>query len=125
MTQIENPAAHDMIGSMNDVTIAIGLLILVVAILAIAVGVLFEKFRSLRRDLDALRSESAARNSAIRAARTHHAPPGVDARARTTRRDTDDLPLTGRMSQGVKRVRTDARSRDDDRLPPGPGPSAP
>lgn len=36
--------------------------------------------------------------------------PTVDSKARTVVRDTDDLPLTGRMSTGIHRVRsTDAR----------------
>jgi hypothetical protein len=86
---------------------------------------LYERYRGVRRDLDALRAEQAARNARLHAARTSTRVPGVDARARTTRRDSDDLPATGRMSQGVHRKRTDARKPDDDRLLPSPGsPSA-
>lgn len=39
--------------------------------------------------------------------------PRVDSRARTTKRDSFDLPLTGRMSQAIVRKRSDARPSND------------
>jgi len=39
--------------------------------------------------------------------------PIVDARAVTVRRDTDDLPLTGRMSTGLHRRKRDYGAADD------------
>ena len=42
--------------------------------------------------------------------------PIVDAKAVTVRRDTDDLPLTGRQSTGVHRKRRDYGAANDDRL---------
>lgn len=44
--------------------------------------------------------------------RTSEQNPQVDAKARTTVRDSHDLPTTGRMSTGIKRVRSD-RARPD------------
>lgn len=97
------------------------ILTILVVVLMIWVSVLTERYRGLREDVDRLRSDSAARSTPIAQARAHHRVPGVDATARTTRRDSNDLPLTGRMSQGVKRVRYDARTSNDDRLPEHPG----
>lgn len=45
--------------------------------------------------------------------------PVVDAKAVTVRRDTDDLPLTGRMSTGVHRKKMDFGAANDDRLQQG------
>jgi len=100
-----------------DVTLAIWVIVVVLALMAVALATLFERTKRLQDDINRLRSEAAARKSSIAQARTTRKPPGVDAHAVTTRRDTNDLPLTGRMSQGIKRVRTDARIDTDDRLP--------
>ena len=97
-------------------TLAEALLLAGLLILAVSVAVLAERQRRFRRELDQLRSESAARNASVAARRTHRASPGVDAAGRTTRRDSDDLPLTGRMSQGVQRVRRYGRTGSDDQL---------
>ncbi len=43
----------------------------------------------------------------VGAARATKGAPRVDARARTTRRDTDDLPRTGRQSKTLNRSSTD------------------
>lgn len=41
------------------------------------------------------------RQGKIASRKSSSKPPGVDAKARTVRRDTDDLPATGRMSNGL------------------------
>lgn len=82
-------------------------------------GVLSNRYRSLKVEVLRLRSRAAdaPRSTPIKQARAHHGVPSVDAKARTTVRDTDDLPRTGRMSQGVKRVKSNARQRSDSELP--------
>lgn len=52
--------------------------------------------------------------SSIARSKTSTASPTVDSRARTTRRDTADLPATGRMSQGVHRIRSNGGRIDSD-----------
>lgn len=47
--------------------------------------------------------------------KTSHASPPIDARARTTRRDTDDLPRTGRMGKLQPREVGDTGGHPDDR----------
>lgn len=97
------------------------LLTIVLAIVIVALAMLFERYRMLQREVNVLRSEAHGRKAAISALRAHQPTPRVDSKVRTTRRDTDDLPVTGRMSQGVKRIRTTYdSSSDDNRLPEGP-----
>lgn len=104
-----------------DVSLALWVIAVVFTLMAVAVAVLFDRTKRLQDEINRLRSEAASRKSSIAQARAIRKPPGVDAHAVTTRRDTNDLPLTGRMSQGVKRVRTNARIDTDDRLPEHPG----
>lgn len=52
------------------------------------------------------------RQGKIASQRTRVANPKVDSRARTTVRDTNDLPVTARISTGVHR-----KKRNFDRLP--------
>ena len=49
----------------------------------------------------------------IRSKEANTGIPIVDARAVTVRRDTDDLPLTGRQSFGVHRKKRDYGTADD------------
>lgn len=66
------------------------------------------------RQLDQKINRFASRQSDIRWKRRESRIPSVDAQARTTSRDSDDLPATGRMSTGVHRKkRTHARAEDD------------
>lgn len=100
------------------------LCLVLIAALIFAMMVLSTRHVQLRRDVDALRSELfklAPRTGAIGHAKNHRSVPKVDAQGRTTRRDTDDLPATGRMSQGVKRVKTNARDNRDGGFPEYPG----
>lgn len=98
------------------------ILTVLLVLLMIWVAVLSERLRQFNIEILRLRSKvEGAKNNSIPISRAPHRPPGVDAHARTTRRDTDDLPHTGRMSQGVKRAKTNARKTDDDRLLPSTG----
>jgi hypothetical protein len=97
------------------------ILTVLVVFLMVALAVLWERVRRLNLEVLRLRSEVAARRAAIATARATRQVPGVDSKVIVTRRDTDDIPHTGRMSQGVKRVRTNARPDNDDRLPFDPG----
>jgi hypothetical protein len=99
---------------MIDRSILDAILIIAVLALSVATAMLFEKLRQLKETISELVVKNEARNSAIAAQRAHRGVPGVDAKARTTRRDTDDLPRTGRMSQGVRRVRSDAQRNNLD-----------
>lgn len=95
------------------------------ALLIFTVVVLWGQIRDLKTDMLRMRSEIAStRQAKVKSFVRSTATPGVDARARTTRRDTDDLPRTGRMSQGVHRKKTNAREPDDYRLPDDTGPEA-
>lgn len=98
---------------------------IVMVALVVAVVYLFAWVKVLQRQIDTARSEIFAlkpRTGAVAHARTSRGVPTVDAHARTTRRDSDDLPTTGRMSQGVKRVKTNGRSDDPNRgLPDSSG----
>lgn len=51
--------------------------------------------------------EQKARQSSIAARRASTSTPSVDAKARTTKRDSNDLPATGRMSMGIHRKKRD------------------
>lgn len=62
--------------------------------------------RQTMASLDSLRT----RQSSIATQRTSQQRPQVDVRSRTVRRDTDDLPATGRMSTAVHRKRIDFAS---------------
>jgi hypothetical protein len=111
-----------MIPGMSNSDIYDVILTVIVVVLIVAVAILAERVRQFNIELLRLRSRTeGAKNSSVPVSRAPHRPPGVDAHARTTRRDTDDLPHTGRMSQGVKRVKSNARKTDDDRLLPSPG----
>jgi hypothetical protein len=90
------------------------LLIAILGILAlVGIAVLWRKMEDLRDDIFTLRSDIAklrGHNGTVMERRTNSSTPKVDAKARTTRRDTADLPATGRMSVAVHR-----RKRDYDR----------
>ena len=66
----------------------------------ILLGLVINLSRSIKRQQDELKHYARARQSMMRSAtRGSIASPQIDARARTTKRDTDDLPLTGRISR--------------------------
>lgn len=66
--------------------------------------------RQFRKEVNLLR----ARQSTIGVQKVMRANPKVDAVARTKVRDSDDLPLTGRMSQGIRRKKSNGRVNNDD-----------
>lgn len=98
--------------------------IIVLLLLAIFVCmvVLIRHTNDLRHQTRKLNQAHQSRQVDLTTKRVGHtSTPTVDARARTTKRDTADLPLTGRQSIGLKRTRRGGESRDrishDDRLP--------
>lgn len=59
--------------------------------------------------------ESRTRQGNVTSRRTSEGSPKIDAKARVIRRDTMDLPVTGRISRAVKREKRDyARADADD-----------
>lgn len=56
------------------------------------------------------------RQGSIRSNRSSTQRPVIDSRGRTTSRDTNDLPPTGRMSMAVHRKKWDASSANDGEL---------
>lgn len=65
----------------------------------------------IRKSLQSLKSDyyrllRARQNQAANKV-SNYSTPAVDARARTTRRDTNDLPASGRMGKVVPRRKTD------------------
>lgn len=80
----------------------------------VILGVLVLAFVSISRRLTLLEQRVRVNNELILSNRprqfsnsprkVHQASPGVDSRGRTTRRDTNDLPATGRQSKMTKRV---------------------
>lgn len=92
-----------------------------VLILVVWVSVLTSRYQELQQQINKIRSDIAARQAQIAHARSTRQVPHVDAKARTVQRDTDDLPVTGRMSQGVKRVKVYGSERVDGRFPDRPG----
>ena len=56
----------------------------------------------------------APRQRYIGHAITSHQSPGVDAKAKTNRRDTDDLPLSGRMQSTTTRKTSDESHASND-----------
>lgn len=101
----------------------------VIVVIQLVVLVMLLRIAAQLRDVkDRLRvistkvDEQKARQSQITARRASSSTPQVDAKARTTKRDTDDLPLTGRMSMGVHRKKRDYDGNaDDNRLQQGTG----
>jgi hypothetical protein len=67
------------------------------------------ELRKLREELDKFR----VRQSKIKSRPRNEGTPIVDARAITTQRDTDDLPLTGRQGIGLHRRKRDYGTADD------------
>lgn len=53
-------------------------------------------------------------NGTIASRKASSSTPTIDARGRTVIRDTDDLPLTGRMSVAVHREKKDYERHTDD-----------
>lgn len=84
----------------------------------VGIAVLWRKMEDLRDDIFTLRSEIAklrGHNGAVTERRTTSSTPRVDAKARTTKRDTPDLSARGgRMSMAVHRPKRDYDSDTDD-----------
>lgn len=78
------------------------ILIVLVVILALLISIKRDITDNHNRVLSELH-QFRTRQTNIARERSSRRTPHVDAHAKTTVRDTDDLPLTGRMSQGVMR----------------------
>ena len=70
--------------------------------------------KSLGNRLSELENSLRVRQGNISSQRATRANPKVDSKARTVVRDTHDLPLTGRMSQGVHRKKREIDSLTED-----------
>ena len=73
-----------------------------IALELLNLGLILATFLTLRKNssrLDRVVRQNRARQSKIVADRVYQARPDIDSRARTTRRDTEDLPRTGRQSR--------------------------
>jgi len=93
------------------------LLALGLAILAYQVRI-YRQLKELDRRNRMLLQRSTARQGGVRGIQiASHASPHIDARARTTKRDTDDLPRTGRLGKlQPRRGGVDDGIRDDSGL---------
>lgn len=91
-----------------------GLNFLMVAFIVFRMKTYDQRYESLITRLGVLEALHRARMGNVKKPekRTAATPP-IDAKARTTKRDTDDLPPTGRMSTGIHRRRSDVGSTDD------------
>ena len=89
------------------------LLVLLLIILVYLV-ILHRRFDGVDEKLRVLNTKFSTRQSSVASRRASTGTPIVDAKARTTRRDSNDLPTTGRMSDGLHRRKRDARIVSND-----------
>ena len=90
-------------------------IILAVAIISmIVVFGIINEIRALQVQMDLLERSVRVRHGKISSKRVSRGNPQVDSKARTVTRDTHDLPLTGRMSQGVHREKRKSDSDTED-----------
>lgn len=78
---------------------------------------LWRSMKETRAKVDAhgtMLIQMSARTSHTVQQRVSRKNPQVDAAARTTKRDSHDLPLTGRMSQGLHREKSNSVRLTDD-----------
>lgn len=80
------------------------------------------KLQKVNVQLTHLTDLQVTRQARIAMARSVGRPPGVDAAARTTRRDSHDLPLTGRQGRIAIR-RTDQQDQPEETPEESPWPS--
>jgi hypothetical protein len=97
-----------------------GLIIFLLIVVIAMVGRLMWDIRRLHEQLRKHDIHTRVRQGEISRQKMNHATPTIDSRARTSVRDTDDLPATGRMSQGLSRRKNHDRHTDDDQLHVGP-----
>lgn len=69
---------------------------------------------SINTKLNALELALRVRQGKVSFAQASQGSPTIDSRARTTTRDTDDLPVTGRMGKGLTRKRRSFDRLTDD-----------
>lgn len=72
------------------------------------------KLAEFRQSNESLRAALSARQTRIKQAEASRARPHIDAKVKTTIRDTDDLPRSGRMGPTLSRKNSDARGQDQD-----------
>lgn len=84
--------------------VIIALLLIILAYLVI----LHRRLDGVENKLRVMNSKFSTRQTGVAHRRSTESIPHVDARARTVRRDTHDLPVTGRMSDGLHRRKRDA-----------------
>lgn len=87
------------------------LLVVLLILALVGLAVLWRKMDDLKDDLHVLRSEVAKlrpHQGSVTARSGYYSTPRVDARARTTVRDSDDIePRGGKMVQGIQRRKRD------------------
>lgn len=96
---------------MDEITAVLMLFVLLVQVLILRrLARVEDKIRAHNTLLEGFRT----RQGRLAGTRTTQATPRIDSKARTTRRDTADLPTTGRQSMGVHRVRSNGGRIDSD-----------
>lgn len=93
-----------MFCAMTSLWLGLVVIMLMQLLIFVVLQHVWEELKDLKRKLahiDATRQTRVKQNAVTRR------NPGVDAKARTTRRDTDDIPTRGgRMSRAVHREKT-------------------
>lgn len=70
------------------------------------------KLAEVKQSQTSIRVALTARQTRVKQAEASKARPHIDSKAKTTIRDTDDLPRTGRMGPTLSRKNSDARGQD-------------
>lgn len=89
---------------------------MLVLILGVAQIGLWLKMREIRAKVDShgtMLMQMSTRKNTTTQQRVTRKNPQVDFTARTTKRDSHDLPATGRMSQGLHREKSNVRLSND------------
>lgn len=75
--------------------------IILLGMIVLLLSLLLYRVSQIQVELAGQRIRAQVRIGAIARSRTTKASPKVDSRARTVVRDSNDLPLTGRMSEAL------------------------
>lgn len=92
-------------------------IILVAVVVNLTASILM--FRELKRESAAVRSEiESTRQARMKSFVRSTSTPAIDSRGRTTKRDSNDIPVRGaRMITLAHKRKPSDRTTDDDRLP--------
>lgn len=97
------------------------ILLLVILTVAVVVNIISTtmNLRELKRESASIRSEiESTRQARMKSFVRSTSTPAIDSRGRTTKRDSDDIPVRGaRMITLAHKRKPSDRTTDDDRLP--------